>query len=613
MIRFSEYIVEELTPKQKTKVDNWSAKGRNIGFSDHAMGGKDRVVIPLHTDDPVKDHLEKSGYKVDRDKGVAIDKHNRSNAIGRALKKTGAPEDLMLRHNRDSARQVKFGSNANHEIVISRHPHDVAGMSTDRAWDSCMDMDHGENNDFLPKEIKNGTHVAYLVNKGDHEAKEPIARIALKPFHHEKDKSDTILRPEGRTYGHGGDAFGASVRGWTEHHFPLKEKAVYQKAKTSYDDDDNSVAFKNTDSTINHLVQTSKHPQVIDVIVNNGSKDHVKALAQRGLDNKIPGYHYKTVESAIKRFKSEGDHESANGLIDSAYKHKDNLFTHMALKHMDTNDSRIHSELNSPGKWDKKLTIMSLKHHNTPDKISTVLKSLHDNKGSSNSDDSYYKHRIFDSMSQHMKGPENRDNRLSAVKHDYYNNKTYHNAKNIVSADIDDVGISHSSILKDSISHPSRGAKDGAIAALGDAYSTKKVQVAAALEKHNSDYNHPEVKKAIAGAKQTLDDSKPHFETALKNHFNDRDTGYMKGDTTVSGIAFHTPHPDQLLKLAQHQDDNVRSIAKESIEAHYNHAKTMTWKHRGPDDKTPNITRAAAIDPVTGHDWGKTLDEVHKR
>ena len=66
-----------------------------------------------------------------------------------------------------------------YNIVISRHPYDIAGMSTDRFWDSCMaigqkqsiiynkEIGEGMNSHYLPKDIEAGTLVAYLVNKNE--------------------------------------------------------------------------------------------------------------------------------------------------------------------------------------------------------------------------------------------------------------------------------------------------------------------------------------------------------------------------------------------------------------------------------------------------------------
>lgn len=66
--------------------------------------------------------------------------------------------------------------------VISRHPYDIASMSTRRSWISCMNLHHGGSAHYIPLEIKAGTIIAYLVYATDININNPISRIAIKPF-----------------------------------------------------------------------------------------------------------------------------------------------------------------------------------------------------------------------------------------------------------------------------------------------------------------------------------------------------------------------------------------------------------------------------------------------
>ena len=53
-------------------------------------------------------------------------------------------------------------------VVISQNPHDVAQMSTDRSWTSCMELGRRkpqEKDVFC--EVREGGLVAYLINKND--------------------------------------------------------------------------------------------------------------------------------------------------------------------------------------------------------------------------------------------------------------------------------------------------------------------------------------------------------------------------------------------------------------------------------------------------------------
>ena len=98
-------------------------------------------------------------------------------------------------------------------VVISRLAEDIAGMSTDRRWTSCMHLPGyttskgeltkgGAYYDILEDDIRLGTLVAYLIDKEDYDKKEidnPWARIAIKPWF-EKETNNYVLVPEPRVY-----------------------------------------------------------------------------------------------------------------------------------------------------------------------------------------------------------------------------------------------------------------------------------------------------------------------------------------------------------------------------------------------------------------------------
>lgn len=240
-------------PKLQKQVDAWP-KG-DYSFTDHIFGSKGhridsekdhpnnhRITIPLVHEDPIKDHLENNGHTdVNYEKGTVKDSHGRETRIGKALVRTKAEPHLIKRFNDDSARKALGKSSDTHEVIISRHPYDVAGMSTGKRWNSCMDMKTGENAHYLPGEIRNGTHVAYLVAKGVKHGvslHEPVARIALKKYKSE-DSEHEILRPSD-TYGAGGGAFEHTVRAFTEKHFPAKPEK-YTLKSSSYNDGESDV------------------------------------------------------------------------------------------------------------------------------------------------------------------------------------------------------------------------------------------------------------------------------------------------------------------------------------------------------------------------------------
>lgn len=288
MISFKDFLGEALTDAQTKQVNKWTTKSRDktISFSDKAMGGKDRISIPLqshavgaHPD--VANHLKQHGYEIkDYQSGLATDTHGRDVKIGKALAKTKAPQSIINTFANDSSRQNK--SHDNLHVVMSRNPHDVAAMSTGRSWESCMNMDSGAFRKHLPHDIKQGTHVAYLTDKNDHTAENPVGRIALKPYVSE-DKSHTVLRPESRTYGTGNDAFHNTVRSWSEHHFPLKEKTAYKMHDDLYDDTTHAAAITNHRTNYTHsplMIKNTK--ETLDHFAKSHDIDHVLAVANHG-------------------------------------------------------------------------------------------------------------------------------------------------------------------------------------------------------------------------------------------------------------------------------------------------------------------------------------------
>jgi hypothetical protein len=113
--------------------------------------------------------------------------------------------------------------------------------------------DKADNTHYLPQELKNGTHVAYLVKKGDDKIENPMARIALKKYVNEN--GHEVLRPEERVYGTARDSFHHTVRKWSEDKFPLEKKSLYHMAQGSYDDSHQGAIFSNDTETIDHMTK----------------------------------------------------------------------------------------------------------------------------------------------------------------------------------------------------------------------------------------------------------------------------------------------------------------------------------------------------------------------
>lgn len=300
-------IIEALTQSQKDKVDKWQ-RG-DTSFSDHVFAGsndKDRVLIDLdhpsiksEHQNKIEDHLKNNGFTdINYHEGHAKDQYGRPTKIGKALVKTKAPKNMLDGFNTDPARQQKSAISSDYKVLITRHPHDVAGMtSKGQSWEneSCMNFHDGSNKDYLKNDVKHGTHIAYLVHKNDVRGEKPLARIALKPFMAEDGSNDVILRPEHRVYGDAPDAFTHTVNKFLNRHFPGGD-AVYRKHDSVYHDTGNRWIFGSPKSA----------NKVIDDYFVKKSDDVAYTKAMAALTSK-----HATKEKITQAIDSDNFHRSA--------------------------------------------------------------------------------------------------------------------------------------------------------------------------------------------------------------------------------------------------------------------------------------------------------------
>ena len=67
-------------------------------------------------------------------------------------------------------------------VVISNHAYDIAGMSANRDWTSCMNIFGGDNRQYVKYDIKYGTLIAYIIDKKDTNIEHPFGRVLIKPY-----------------------------------------------------------------------------------------------------------------------------------------------------------------------------------------------------------------------------------------------------------------------------------------------------------------------------------------------------------------------------------------------------------------------------------------------
>lgn len=262
MKTYSE-LLEHLNATQKNKLGIlYNDKPRIAAnqLSDHIIGHDDYIRIPLTSNvkEEVSNHLEKHGYKLENyASGTALDKHGRRTTIGKVLTnpKTEAHPDLVKAYTNSS--RVTGYNNDTHEIVFSRKPEHVAECSTNKGWKSCASLGTsgaptryggGVAAKQIPNHISIGTHVAYLVKKGETNMNKAEARILLHPYHSydqlngqtEANPTHTVIMPEEKVYSKTGGKhydFEKSVESFSRQNFPMKPGEMYKKDSKAYDDD----------------------------------------------------------------------------------------------------------------------------------------------------------------------------------------------------------------------------------------------------------------------------------------------------------------------------------------------------------------------------------------
>lgn len=227
---------DDVLPKaERVKIKNvfkkQGYKGRRVYIN--FDGTPTRRIAPPKA---VADYLKANGFILeDYLKGIVFDKHGRQVRLGKALKDPVAKKAF----DNDSRRQA---TKKKHSIVISRHPYDVAGMSTDRGWTSCMELGRGVNAHFVPSEINIGTMVAYLIGSDDKNIGSPIARVLIKPFfgrEKEGTSEDTVFWRADTVYPHNFTAaskFRVVVQKWCNKHLNAGVAGKFRQNNQSYED-----------------------------------------------------------------------------------------------------------------------------------------------------------------------------------------------------------------------------------------------------------------------------------------------------------------------------------------------------------------------------------------
>ena len=280
--------IDALLDDEDYTVGNMASYIRGFAYK---VKGKDEYDYPIpDTKNPVKIGKLLQKYEADGQIEVTDRKD------GKKTTKWIVGKPLLHEFKNDPIR----ATNGEFLIVISRHPYDIAGASTDRSWTSCMDLglprinypktkqNEGINRKYIPKDIEEGTLVAYVVTKdemyigpnGEPKVKleKPLSRILMKPHNSDVGPVYTV----GNRYGAPYPEFYQKIKEWTSKTLNNKLKGgekIYKNPKL-YNDGDTPVDFEfNTgneiaDQVMNELLSYNNEKEVGNQItfetVNNG-------------------------------------------------------------------------------------------------------------------------------------------------------------------------------------------------------------------------------------------------------------------------------------------------------------------------------------------------------
>lgn len=301
-MRFQKFINEALKPSQFRMY----VKGWNKEYLKELFDGKYRIYLEMNQvrqENPPESDIQKrvarqlapDFYIENYVAGLCKKKGDDKNLykIGKVLNKiVELGSSLPDRFANDPIRQANKKTSI--MVVISRHPYDIAGMSTDRGWTSCMALPGdkiqpkgGERCEYVEGEIKDGAIIAYLVNKNDPNITKPIARMLLKSYYNEDDPSKKIL-VSGPVYGTDINGFTETVDAWLKNQ--TKEEGLYYIGDNSYKDSGVHSRLFIGEDFVKAINNTLKNKTYVDFYILLGTtiKDICnEMIGEFGLDNAI--------------------------------------------------------------------------------------------------------------------------------------------------------------------------------------------------------------------------------------------------------------------------------------------------------------------------------------
>ena len=284
---FEQYILREAFSLKQARKKGLSRKysGAYNDSLNEVFDGKDRLIYPITIKHALKDShpilktirefLYQKGFdNIGTEEYLSgiIKKDKQQFKIGRILQK--AKDEII--YDFDSSNTIKgdkllelyktdplrTSKTEDYYVVISRHPYDVAGSSTDRSWTSCIDLgtprinykgkapNEGANRKYIQQDISEGTLVAYVVPlnelmpNGKITLRRPISRILMKPHDSDVGKIYTVGAMYGNKYPEFGDMMKEFVAKKLNTKLKGGEKTYFNPKLYNYASEDQPVGFE---------------------------------------------------------------------------------------------------------------------------------------------------------------------------------------------------------------------------------------------------------------------------------------------------------------------------------------------------------------------------------
>jgi hypothetical protein len=264
---FQEYINstsidEALHPSQaKPYIKTWKEAGGEKFYQDifgKKENGKPKYRLYLELEeseeqkqkiskdvrDRINKALEYTNYEVENfNQNLAVSDKRTTSIVKVLVKDSGLKKSdinvqkLKSDYEKELNKKSTQRNQDNYLVVISRHPYDIAGMSTNRGWTSCMDLDTGGQTFHIMEDVKKGTIIAYLIKKDDLNINNPVARVLIKPYVSENGEEIALFRDKevDEVKGEPVKGFKETIDAWLEKNQKLN-KTKYKQLKGLYDE-----------------------------------------------------------------------------------------------------------------------------------------------------------------------------------------------------------------------------------------------------------------------------------------------------------------------------------------------------------------------------------------